>query len=79
MQRNTNSIHKSGEGDPLPSQHKGGSMVQDHIKREYAIRAIRGEGTRELYETFPKGHYVDFASFKRALMKWKAKHTPFAA
>jgi hypothetical protein len=48
-------------------------MVQDHIKREYAIRAIRGEGTRELYETFPKGHYADFASFKRALMKWKAK------
>ena len=48
-------------------------MVQDHIKREYAIRAIKGEGTRELYETFPKGHYVDFASFKRALMKWKAK------
>ena len=48
-------------------------MVQDHIKREYAIRAIKGEGTRELYETFPKGHYVDFTSFKRALMKWKAK------
>lgn len=48
-------------------------MVQDHIKREYAIRAIKGEGTRELYETFPKGHYADFASFKRALMKWKAK------
>ena len=48
-------------------------MVQDHIKREYAIRAIKGESSRDLYETFPKGHYTDFSSFKRALSKWKAK------
>lgn len=48
-------------------------MIQDSLKREYALRFIKGESARDLYETFPKGHYCDFSSFKRALSKWKAK------
>lgn len=52
---------------------KRGIMIQDSLKREYVLRFMKGESARELYETFPKGHYCDYSSFKRALSKWKAK------
>lgn len=49
-------------------------FLPEHIKREYALRAMQGETSRDLYEAFPyKAHYGDFISFKRALMKWKSK------
>lgn len=49
-------------------------MIQEHVKREFALRALAGETSRQLYDAFPyKSCYGSFLSFKRALMKWKEK------
>lgn len=48
-------------------------MVQENVKREYAMRSLDGEPARKLFESFPKGYYAGFESFRRALSKWKAK------